>query len=57
MIDELCFPGFPDVFARFFLAVNILINDDLPTLERPIKAYSGMAVLGHLETSELLTTN
>ena len=33
------------------------IKEDLPTLERPIKAYSGMGSLGHLETSVLLIMN
>jgi len=35
----------------------MFINEDLPTLERPIKAYSGMFSDGHLDTSELLITN
>ena len=32
----------------------MLINDDFPTLERPINAYSGKRSFGHLSTSELL---
>jgi hypothetical protein len=50
-------PGRPEVFANFFWLVIILIRDDLPTLLRPIKAYSGSWFFGHLETSWLLTTN
>jgi hypothetical protein len=34
--------------------VNMLIREDFPTLDRPIKAYSGMRSFGHLATSELL---
>jgi len=34
-------PGFEEIFASFFFPVSIFINDDLPTFERPIKAYSG----------------
>jgi len=35
----------------------MFINDDFPTLDRPIKAYSGRKSLGHLSTSELLIIN
>jgi len=31
-----------------------LINEDLPTLERPIKAYSGLVGVGSLEICVLL---
>jgi hypothetical protein len=51
------FPGLPDVFAKAFRSTNILISDDLPTLDRPMNAYSGMGSLGHLATLELLITN
>jgi hypothetical protein len=51
------FPGVPEVFARFFFPVNILINEDLPTFERPIKANSNFSSVGHLVISELETTN
>ncbi len=50
-------PGLPEVFARLFRRMSILMRDDLPTLLRPIKAYSGMPFMGHLETSLLLTIN
>ena len=47
-------PGLDEVFARFFLLQIVLINEDLPTLDLPIKAYSGIAACGHLLTSVLL---
>lgn len=46
-----------EVFANFLLLVSMLIKLDLPTLERPIKAYSGAWVEGHFPTEELLITN
>jgi hypothetical protein len=51
------FPGLPDVLARLFRSVIILIKEDFPTLLLPIKAYSGRLLVGHLITSWLLTTN
>jgi len=45
------FPGFPEVLAMPFCWANILIKDDFPTLERPIKAYSGKWASGHLRQS------
>jgi hypothetical protein len=50
-------PGLPEILAKFFLSVNILINDDLPTFDLPINAYSGKGSFGHLLTSELLIIN
>src|SRR5680860_322146 len=50
------FPGRPDVLAKLFRSVSILIREDLPTLERPINAYSGNGSFGHLATSVLLMT-
>jgi hypothetical protein len=44
------FPGVDDVFASLLLLVSILIRLDLPTLERPIKAYSGLLSDGHIDT-------
>lgn len=38
---SLVLPGFEDVRASFFWLHNMLIRDDLPTFERPIKANSG----------------
>ena len=43
-------PGVADVLANFLLLVSILIRLDLPTFERPIKAYSGFVSLGHILT-------
>jgi hypothetical protein len=34
------FPGVPDVLARDFLPVNILIKEDFPTLLLPANANS-----------------
>ena len=48
------FPGVADVFARAVRPVSMFIREDLPTLERPMKAYSGMFPSGHFFTSELL---
>ena len=44
------FPGVAEVLARFFFCVSMLMRLDLPTLLRPIKAYSGFVSLGHMET-------
>ena len=44
-------PGVEDVLARFFCLVTILISEDLPTLLRPIKAYSGLSGFGHWVTN------
>ena len=38
------FQGLPEIFAKSFRSINMLINEDLPTFERPIKAYSGYPV-------------
>lgn len=51
------FPGVEDVFARLFRLTNRLINEDFPTLERPIKANSRLTGSGHREGSVLLTIN
>ena len=50
-------PGVDDVLARFLRCVSILIKDDLPTFERPIKANSGLSGMGHLLTCVLLIIN
>ena len=46
-------PGVFEIFASFELLHNIFINDDLPTLLLPIKAYSGLSGFGHLSTEGL----
>jgi hypothetical protein len=51
------FPGVPEVLAKPFLEQSILIKEDFPTLERPIKANSGLPSMGHLETSVLEMLN
>jgi len=51
------FPGRPLVFAKLFRCINILMSDDFPTFDLPIKAYSGSLSLGHLATSLLLIIN
>jgi hypothetical protein len=49
-------PGFWLVLASLGLCVSILMSEDLPTLLRPMKAYSGMVVCGHCITSGLEIT-
>ena len=44
------FPGVALVLANFLLLVSILMRLDLPTFERPMKAYSGFVSLGHIDT-------
>ena len=51
------FPGLEEVLARFLLLTSILIREDLPTLERPMKAYSGRSGDGHLRQSTTLCIN
>ena len=51
------FPGFTAVFASSLRFVSILIKEDFPTLDLPIKAYSCRSEGGHLDTSALLTIN
>lgn len=48
------FPGLEDTLANLLCPVSKLIKEDLPTLERPIKAYSGRSGFGHLSTEGLL---
>jgi len=50
-------PGVCDVLAKPFLATSILMSDDLPTFDRPIKAYSGFTGGGNLEICVLLQIN
>ena len=39
-------PGFEDTFARSFLPVIMLISEDFPTFDRPMKANSGKSEEG-----------
>tara|TARA_B100000900_G_C20429239_1_gene654254 strand:+ start:473 stop:676 length:204 start_codon:yes stop_codon:yes gene_type:complete len=48
------FPGLPEVLASLLLLVMQLIKDDLPTLDLPMKAYSGKFGFGHFSHSVLL---
>ena len=50
------FPGFCEVIARPFFPVSMLMREDFPTLDRPMKAYSGRRLSGHLRTWLLLMT-
>ena len=50
-------PGVCEVFARPLWNVNEFISDDLPTLERPIKANSGKRAGGQVLKSVLLVMN
>lgn len=43
-------PGVEDVLASFLLRESILIKLDLPTLDLPINAYSGLVSLGHIDS-------
>lgn len=54
---SIVFPGVEEVIASPLRPVSILMRLDFPTLERPIKAYSGNVSVGHLVTSVLLMTN
>lgn len=47
-------PGLEETLARPAWLVNRLINEDLPTLDRPMKAYSGRSAGGHRFTDGLL---
>ena len=49
-------PGFCEVIASPLCPVSILMSEDLPTLERPMKAYSGSVLWGQDFTEGLLCT-
>ena len=51
------FPGVAEVIASLRLLHSILIRDDFPTLDRPMKANSGKLLSGLPETLVLLPTN
>ena len=50
-------PGVADVMARPLRPVSMFMRLDLPTFERPMKAYSGLSCCGHLFMSVLLIMN
>ena len=47
-------PGAEEVLASRSLLQSMLISEDLPTLLRPMKAYSGLSGSGHLSKPGLL---
>ncbi len=49
-------PGVFDVLASLDWFVSILMSEDLPTFDRPIKAYSGLSGVGQPSTLGLLMT-
>ena len=51
------FPGVAEVLANFRWLASMLMRLDFPTLERPMNAYSGKDVSGHLAMSVLLMMN
>jgi len=51
------FPGVVDTLERPRRSVRRLTNEDLPTLDRPIKANSGKEVWGNDSGDRALTTN
>lgn len=47
-------PGVEEILAKPFIPQSILIKEDFPTLERPIKAYSGLSAGGQSSNFALL---
>ena len=47
---SMVFPGVADVMASPLRPVSMLMRLDFPTLERPMKAYSGNVPPGHFLT-------
>jgi hypothetical protein len=56
VVDQLRLARRVRCFASLALRVSILIDDDLPTFDLPIKAYSALSGLGHPSTLGLLIT-
>jgi hypothetical protein len=56
-LNNFVFHGIFEHFARFFLWVNILINDDFQTFERQKNANSGKFKFGHCVISVTLFIN
>ena len=50
-------PGVAEVLARPLWLQSMLMRLDLPTFERPMKAYSGRKSLGQLSIVGLLRVN
>ena len=51
------FPGVDEVFASPLWLQSMLMRLDLPTFERPMKAYSGRKSFGHNSIVGLLSVN
>ena len=56
-LNNLVFHGIFEHFAKIFLWVNILINEDFQTFERPKNANSGKFKMGHCLMSATLFIN
>ncbi len=54
---SLVFPGVPEVMASLPFPQSMFINDDLPTLDLPMKANSGSFLAGFCVTCVLLPAN
>jgi hypothetical protein len=54
---SIVFPGVDEAMANPLCAVSILMRLDLPTFDRPMKAYSGNTPAGHFFTLVLLIIN
>ena len=54
---SLVFPGVEEVIASFLLPQSMLIRDDLPTLDLPMRANSGRTLPGFPATRVLLPAN
>ena len=50
-------PGVELVLTRCLRLTRVLISDDLPSLERPVKAISGKAAEGYWDGLTALLTN
>ena len=50
-------PGSPEIFASLDQPVSMFINEDLPTLDLPMKPNSGPEVTGQCFNVGLLLTN
>ena len=53
-LTSLVFPGLLEVIASFLLRQSMLIRDDLPTFDLPMKANSGNFCFGFSEILVLL---
>lgn len=56
-MTTLVFPGVAEVFASVELPQSILMRDDFPTFDLPMKANSGNFLRGFCDTLVLLPEN